>query len=174
MNSKGNIKFPLTIECEKCGSQLEIDEEDIVIKVLGLPGVICPVCGKWTAVDELEDEYSVNITKDNIEFPDHFFHSVNGVDLDKDEIKKYINDGIEWFRKNPEAFVYTTGTGNTGIMIQNYSGDEEYHAIVTKDYYDTFIPYEKEDYDAQNSVDWEWKNCGIDAWKELRNGSVSK
>ena len=117
MNSKWDVKFPLTIECEECGSQLEIDEEDIVIKVLGLPGVICPVCGKWTAVYELEDEYGINITKDNVEFQNHFFHSVNGVDLDKDEIKEYINNGIEWFRKNPEAFTYLTGSGNTGVMV---------------------------------------------------------
>ena len=54
------------------------------------------------------------------------------------------------------------------INVQNFSGDHEYHIVVTKDFYETEIPYTAKDYDALESVNNRWRNVGIEAWRELR------
>ena len=151
--SKHNkLKYPLKITCKKCGANLEVEETDVYIGALGLGYVICPVCRKATPFDEVEFE----VTKDNVVFPQHFFHSVNGVDISPEEIRETIKKGIDFFRENPEAFTWTTQFGNMWMTIFNYSGDEEYHVNITKDYYDIFIHYADADYAAQlNSNGWQ-------------------
>lgn len=160
------VTFPLYHKCEHCESEYEIEEMDELHEgTLGDYYVICPICKHKSYVDEIDGK---TLTKDNIVFPINFFHSVNGVDLDSEEIRKYISGAIEFFRKNPEAFTYTTGSGNTGVIVENFSGDKEYHVWVTKDYYDTYIPYEAEDIVAQEENGWDWQNKGIINWKEIR------
>lgn len=127
--------------------------------------VICPVCKRRSYVDEVSDKI---LTKDNVKFPINFFNCAEAIDIEPEEIERWIKEGIEFFRKNPEAFSYTTGTGNAGILIQNYSGDKEYHVIVVKNYWDTFIPYDGEDISAQEDNGWHWRNTGTVDWKNLR------
>ena len=162
-----SISWPQKVVCEYCETELEIDKEDIIIGVLGMPYIKCPVCKRMANVMDYGID-GIDITKDNIEFPRHFFHSIDGVDLTNDEIREYIGHGIEYFRRNPDSFCYETGTGNTHIMINNYSGDKNYYVVVTKDYYDTFIPYEAEDYAAVQSVNEEFRNTGFVNWKEIK------
>ena len=164
-NTEIKIKYPLREECDYCGSELEVDEKDTYVGYLGAIHYKCPVCGTENMIDDID---GLTLTKDNVEFPNHFHHFGKGVDLTSDEIRKYINDAIEYFRENPDSFCYTTGAGNTGILVQNFSGDYEYHVVVTKDFYDVGIPYEHEDYKALVSVDGRWRNIGIEAWRELR------
>lgn len=150
-------KFPITIECEHCGAVLQIDNIDEIKKgYLGQGCVECPVCNKDT-YNGLED-FSEEITVDTVKFPDHFYYFGNGVELKNTEIKNYIKDIIGHFRKEPEAFASSTSSGDTMVFGFNFSGDNEYQIIVAKDYYETSIPYEPEDYELQNSIDWGWKN----------------
>ena len=167
IKKKSDIKqpFPMRVICYNCESELEIEEQDTHVGYYGAMYFTCPVCGEESMIDELD---GITLTKDNIEFPQHFYYFGNGVDLTSEEIRKYINDAIKFFRKNPDNFCYTTGSGNTGILVQNFSGDHEYHVVVTKDFYETEIPYETKDYAALNSVDDRWRNVGIEAWRELR------
>ena len=162
-----DIKWPIKVKCENCDTELEVEESDIFYGALGLPFVRCPVCNKKTEV--WEDGLGEAITKDNIEFPRHFFHSIDGVEISADQVREWIQHGIDWFRENPEAFHYETGSGNTLVSINNYSGDEEYHVIVTQDYYDSFVPYEAADYNAKEKVNGAWKNTGVSTWKERHN-----
>lgn len=156
-------QWPKKIECDYCGSELEVEKDDVAIGALGSPFCECPVCGKKYYFDE-DIGIEMVVTKDNIKFPDHFFHSVDGKDLNSDDIKKYINDGINFFRKHPEAFTYVSGSGNTCVIIQNYSGDNDYYVVVTKDYYDTYINYKDADYYAQASAKEEWYNIGVESF----------
>lgn len=168
IEKKSDIKqtvYPIQVICNNCGSKLEVEDGDAYVGHLGAMYYKCPVCSEENMVDELE---GITLTKDNIEFPIHFYYFGNGVDLSSEEIRKYINDAINFFRNNPDNFCYTTGSGNTGILVQNFSGDHEYHVVVTKDFYETEIPYGTKDYDALESVNGRWRNVGIEAWRELR------
>lgn len=158
--NKNNSQFPLKIECDYCGSELEIEKDDIYHGYAGIAYVKCPCCGEETGVDP-NGNFDIKLSINNLKFPDHFYSFYDGVDLSAEEILNYIRRGIEWFRKNPDNFSWSTGTGDTEIHIENYSGDKEYKVFVAKGYYGTEIPYEDEDFAAQDSVSWDWKNSGI-------------
>lgn len=108
----------------------------------------CPLCGRDNMLEN--NEFNIILSKNNIEFPTHFFeHSTeNGaVDTCKNEyITKEINRAINYFRTNKEEFAWTTGTGNTEIHVYRFSDDEEYNVVVSENYYDAHIPFEAEDY----------------------------
>lgn len=151
-------EFPLEVTCEYCRSKLELEEKDLTDGPYGAMWYRCPVCKRKCMCDEA---VGIQLTGDNIVFPKHFNRSWDGVDIDPDGVKEYIKQGIDFFRENPNAFTYVTGSGNTGVMVQNYSGDEEYLVVVTKDYYSMIIPYESVDYDVQEKNGWQWENNGV-------------
>jgi hypothetical protein len=145
--------YPRKHECLDCGSELEYDKSDIYIGVYGASHIKCPLCGYENMLDD--NENNLKLTKSNIEFPIHFAHHNNGLDVCNNEIKKYINEAIEYFRRNKEADYCYYGTGNTMVYVFRLDGDEEYEVVVTKDYYDTYIPFEKVDYgmtSGENSI----------------------
>ena len=157
--SNKSSKFPIEVGCEKCGTEFCVEENDrLNAGYYGTYYVNCPVCGERVMIYELD---GIKVTKDNIKFPDHFYSFENGVKISNEEIEEYIRKGIEYFRENPTSFSWSTGTGDTHILVQNYSGDEDYSVVVSKGYYETEIDYEKEDYDAQDSSGWDWKNEGF-------------
>lgn len=145
---KNDLIFPLHVVCEECGSELEVEKEDIFYGHLGISFVTCPVCGEKTPTNC--GTLDIKVTKDNIIFPDYFYDFHNGVDCSSEEIKKDIDRGIKYFRMNPEKFAWYGGSGNTFIAIYNMRGDSEYWVIVAKGYYETLISYEQEDYDTQD------------------------
>lgn len=146
----------IRIRCENCQSVLDVEQQDIKTKGLGIAFVTCPVCGKETT-DGLDD-FDKNLTVDNIEFPKDFFSFKDGVELNSDEIKTYIKKCIKHFREEPDAFCCYTGTGDTLVIVFNHSGDEEYVVNVCKGYYQANIPYDLEDYRVQSRNDWIWVN----------------
>ena len=136
--------YPRKIICDSCESELEYEKSDVTIGWLGAAYITCPLCGK----DVMLDEDGITLTMDNIEFPTHFNHTSkeNAVDLcNNKEIKKHIRDAINYFRKNKEEFACESGSGNLTVHVYRYAGDEEYHVVVSNDYYDTNIPFEEED-----------------------------
>ena len=159
-------KFPLRTTCEHCESELEIEKDDVYVGYRGAHMVKCPVCGEVTWVDEIDD---VRITKKNVKFPDHFYRmgtSKEAKELSSDDIKSYISKAIDYFRENPDSFCYDATSGDTDVTVYNYSGDKEYRIIVAKNYYETGIEYEPEDYEAQERNNWNWNNKGV----RYRNG----
>ena len=144
-----NIKtFPLKIKCSECDSELEITEEDTHIGWMGARFVTCPCCGEESIVDEME---GITLTKDNIEFPIHFNRTTKGmrhiVETNSDEIVKEIQKGIEYFRNFKNQFCWYSCYKDLFVLIFRYFEDEDYFVVVTKDFYETHIPFEKEDYD---------------------------
>ena len=143
-----NTMFPLKIKCSQCDSELEIVEEDTHIGWMGAKYITCPCCGEESMVDELE---GITLTKDNLEFPVHFNRTAKGlrnvVDVNSDEIIKEIKNSITYFRENKDEFYWYTRYGDLFLIVFRYSGDEEYFIMATKDFYETYIPFEKEDYE---------------------------
>ena len=135
------------IFCEHCDSELEISKEDTHIGWLGALFVKCPCCGQESMVNELE---GITLTKDNIDYPIHFNRTNkdlrNVVEVKKDEIIKEIQRGIDYFRVNKNESYWYTCYGDLFLIVFRYEGDEEYFVLVTRDFYETDIPFEKEDY----------------------------
>lgn len=134
--------------CEMCESQLEYEESDITIGEYGCAVVTCPLCGYNNYLDD--GERDMTLTANNVEYPTHFHHvskETGAVDCcNNRDIKNYIKKAIEYFRSNKDERYWFTCTGNLHIEVSRWEGDESYWVVVTKDYYDTYIPFEKEDY----------------------------
>lgn len=145
---KNKQNYPRKIVCDNCGSELEYEKSDLYMGFLGSMYLDCPLCKRKNMVEN--NEGAITLTKDNVEFPVHFYHTSkeNGaVDCcNNEEIKKYISEAIEFLRKNKEEYSWYCQTGNLYIHVFRYDGDREYYVVVTDSYYDTYIPFEKEDY----------------------------
>ena len=142
--------YPRKMVCERCGSELEYEKSDVRIGVYGCTIVDCPLCGEDNIIDS---EIDFALTKDNVEFPTHFDHTstANAVDCFNNEtIKEYIHKAIDYLRKYPDEMDYGGHmTGNLYINVVKWKGDENYEVTVSNDFYNTYIPFEPEDYDDE-------------------------
>lgn len=149
--------FPIRIQCENCGVDLDVESiDDVEYGYLGAAYVRCPECTTktYSGLESLDQ----NVTMNNVKFPDHFYYFGNGKELSSEEIQNYIREIIKHFREDPEAFCSHTGSGNTMVFGFNFSGDKEYVFYVVKDYYETSIDYENVDVKLQEKIGWGWKN----------------
>ena len=140
--------FQLKLKCSECDSELEITEEDTYIGWMGARFISCPCCGEDTMVDELD---GITLTKDNLEFPVHFIRTAKGlrhvVEVNPDEIIKEIQRAITYFREHKNEYYWYTSHGDLLLIVFRYSGDKEYFVMATKDFYETYIPFEDTDYE---------------------------
>lgn len=138
----------LTIICDKCDSELEITENDTHIGWLGARFVTCPCCGEESIVEELD---GITLNKDNLEFPIHFNRTTKGlrnvVEVNSNEIIEEIKRAITYFRENKDEWNWYTSHGDLFLSVYRHPGDEDYFVLVTKDFYETYIPFEREDYE---------------------------
>ena len=150
-----NYEFPKRIECEHCGSTLEIEREDIHIGYLGEAYVQCPVCNQETCI--YSDTIKETITPETIKFPDHFYHfgvQKGAVEIENGEIEIYIKKCVQTLREHPEHFVAYTGRGDTMVFVWGLPGDGEYWVVVAKGYYDGTIPFQPIDNEIWSNVDY--------------------
>ena len=110
----------------------------------------CPVCGESNML--VDNEHSIILTSDNIEFPVHFHHvsEENGaVDAcSNEEIRTHLKSAINYFRKHKDEFEWGGWiTGNLYLHVHRYNEEEEYKVIISNDFYDMEIPFEPEDYE---------------------------
>ena len=146
---KENVNpYPREHICDSCGSELEYEKSDLHMGFLGCMYLTCPLCNSENMVEE--NEGCITLTKDNVEFPTHFWHTskeAGAVDCcNNEEIKNAINRAINYFRKNKNEYHWCTCTGNLYVSVCRYEGDESYEVTVSNNYYETSIPFEDEDY----------------------------
>lgn len=130
-------KNTTTVECSKCGSVLEICENDLY----GQSTILCPCCKRMFEVDT--DELFV-VTTENISYPKHFTvvnaNSNKNIKLLTDsEINNEIKIGIEFLKKNKNKEYYFISYGEMFLSIFNFEEDGEYMVIVTKDFSEAFV-----------------------------------
>lgn len=134
---KNNYEETFQFTCNKCGSVIEYNDDDICVDSYGYRYVICPCCG---------DEYDLDqrvITVDNVTYPEDYHDFSNGKNWNDESINEYVKKIILWLKDNPnEPFKYVA-SGNTFICVFNHYEDEEYYVVVTKNYLDTFVEKEK-------------------------------
>lgn len=141
--------YPRKLICENCQSELEYEKSDLKMDLFGCMSIHCPLCGYDNMLEDNED--SITLTADNVEFPVHFYHTSEKTGAinccNTEEIRKNILKAIDCFRRNKEE-CYWGGhiTGNLYINVRRWSGDEMYEVTVSNDFYSTEIPFESEDY----------------------------
>ena len=125
------------ITCEHCNSELEVEDDDIQVGAYGMGYVVCPCCGEETYADELADYFS--LTKENVEFPTHYYSFNKAVNIDDDTINKLVKECIERFDPNDENdYVRCIGSGNTMVFV--FKMVDEYEIYVCKNYQETSLP----------------------------------
>lgn len=148
--------YPREITCESCKSVLEYEKGDLEMGVLGCMHLRCPCCGYENMIDD--NENNIELTKDNVEWPVHFFHTsknVNAVEhCNNENVKTAIRRAIDYFRKNKNEFEWFTECGDMYVSVYRYDGDEDYYIVVSNDFYSTYINFEDKDYN-ENYEDYD-------------------
>lgn len=128
----------INVVCEHCGSEFEVDEseDDIKIGQLGLKYIVCPCCGK-DCYGDCEELGEITLTKDNINYPQHFCDFGKGVDISDSEITKDIKKMItklETVKEEDDNNLNFISHGNTFILVQKDFDDNCYNIVVAKNY----------------------------------------
>lgn len=143
-NSGKDSKFPLKTTCEWCGSELEIEESDCKIGYAGLYHYVCPCCNRENTADEID---GVDITLENIKFPDHFYYfDEESTYPSPEEVKRNIKELLKWHRENKDDDNIRYLSGRSFYMVHKYPEEKEYSIIVAPNYYEAEIPFSEEDY----------------------------
>ena len=127
--------FPFITKCEYCDTELELDESDVHIGFYGLYDYICPCCNKKNELDE-----GIELNKNNLQFPIHYYSFENGKEINDEEINKWVKRGIEYLEEHTDEYLWFTGTGDSKVFVQKLDGDNEYSITVCKNYYEVEIP----------------------------------
>lgn len=116
--------------CDTCGATFEFEKSDACVGECGCYYVDCPKCHSDVYTDEIEP---IDITINNIEFPDHFSKFGKGREIGDGTIQAWIDGALKWFKENPNEPFYIHASGNARVIVLNF--DDEYEVIVAKDYY---------------------------------------
>ena len=127
--------FPFITKCEYCDTELELDESDVHIGSCGLYDYICPCCNMKNELDE-----GIELNKNNLQFPIHYYSFENGKEVNDEEINKWVKQGIEYLEEHIDEYLWFTGTGDSKVFVQKFDGDNEYSITVCKNYYEVEIP----------------------------------
>lgn len=144
---KEKSNYPKKCICENCESELEYEKSDVTVGEYGCAFVKCPVCGVKTFVDS--DEDTLELTPDNVEFPLHFNHICTPKSKDlftNENIKHYIKEYINYLRNSGDYHCGGWITGNLFLSVTKFDGDEQYVIYTSNDFYETMIPFSREDY----------------------------
>ena len=123
------------VECENCGQSFNVpSNEEREYGEFGLPYIICPCCNKKCY---LEDEKALDITPENLKFPEYFTQfgvSEGAVHVKDEDIEKWTKKALDYLLKNQDSHFYHTGTGDSAVIGLQY--DDEIDIVVAKDYYE--------------------------------------
>lgn len=139
--------FPREETCKYCDSVIELEKKDTYIGQYGCVKWDCPCCGKPNTIDDLDGE---ELTPSYFHYPQHFsrYGDDDCVHQTDEQIEEHVKKLIKLIRKDRkndinDAIQYLA-TSDTLILVDDYGG--EYGVIVAKNYQDTYLKYEDEDY----------------------------
>lgn len=122
------------VTCYNCKSELEITNDDLEVGKYGLKYFVCPCCGECSYIEE--DEDSVTLTEDNLNFPQHY-DNFKKENVSDDMINKLVKKSIEQLKYEQVGNYVTRETGNVFVEVFKY--EDGYDIIVAKNYYETHI-----------------------------------
>ena len=136
---KGECEFFIPIEedhkykCDSCGEDLKQKPN---VGVFGCKYIVCDNCGEENYIDKLKPE---TLTKDNVRFPQHYYHFGNGIPIDDDTINKWVKKCIEYLEQNLNEDHIFTASGDSIVHVTRFEDDREYTVQVCKNYYETNV-----------------------------------
>lgn len=105
----------------KCGAVLEYLDLDIQENISGNRVIFCPECLTPIEIDD--------VTK-TISYPKDYYDFKDGVDIENNEINKWIKECVNDCKDN--GGVSCRASGNTIVVVIEY--EDEYEVIVSKNY----------------------------------------
>lgn len=140
-------QYPREFFCRQCDSQLGYDDNDLKYGAYGCAYIKCPLCG---CSNILDDEEPLKLTIDNVNFPTHFDHfseKAGALSIPEETINQCIRKGIKYLRENKDEDFWLYRAGDTCVFIFKFDEeDRKYNVVVSKDYHETNIGFEKIDY----------------------------
>ena len=122
------------VTCYNCKSELEITNDDLEVGKYGLKYFVCPCCGECSYIEE--DEDSITLTEDNLNFPQHY-DNFKKENVSDDMINKLVKKSIEQLKYEQVGNYVTRETGN--VFVGVFKHEDGYDIVVTKNYYETHI-----------------------------------
>lgn len=125
-----------TYTCEFCNKEVQVKDDEMIIGYVGMKSYTCPNCSEINETDDF-----IDINKDNLIFPTHYYHFKGGVELSDDKINMMVRECIEYLEEHKDTDAEQTrtiGTGDTLITVTR--NDDEYLIVVSKDRYEVEIP----------------------------------
>ena len=122
--------------CDECRAELEYEYEDTYEGYAGVRYIKCPECGYEIIGEDLD---GINLNSSNVEFPKHFYHFGNGVDINNERIQEWVRECLKTAEESDEPYGYFvhTGSGNAAVILMAY--EDEYNIIVAQNYYELSI-----------------------------------
>ena len=140
--------FPREETCKYCDSVIELEKKDTYIGQYGCVKWDCPCCGKPNTIDDLDGE---ELTPSYFHYPQHFSGCGDDdcVHQTDEQIEEHVKKLIKLIREDRKNGINNAmqylATSDTLILVYDYG--DEYSVIVAKNYQDTLLKYEDEDYD---------------------------
>lgn len=141
----------IKIKCMECGSELEVEKEDVYDGAFGGYWVNCPCCNDATVLENKDEEAFglKHLTVDDTVYPKHFYIGDGYVaDIEDDKINESIQQLVNQIRNyddENDTIAYTY-YGDVFIFVQKFDGDEDYFIMVSKDYKTTEMSFSYKDY----------------------------
>lgn len=103
--------------------------------------VKCPCCNNELILSDYNIQFKGDLTlnSNNISYPKHFYHFGDGVDVNNSVINNWIQDALKYLEENDSDY-YTTGSGNSLVVVLRVTGDDSYNIYVAKNYSECEIP----------------------------------
>lgn len=134
-NKFNEEKETLKVFCDHCGSELEVEDDDVEYGSYGVGFVTCPCWGERTDLAGKELELSV----ENLRYSIHYYNFEGGVDVSDEEIDALVKECINKFDPdNENDWVRLIGSGNTMVFV--FKMVDEYEIYVCKNYQETSLP----------------------------------
>lgn len=122
------------IVCNNCNSIFEYNEDDIEYNKKDLEHYVkCPCCDYDNIIPDKV------ITVDNVKYPNDYYDFSNGKDWSNEQINEEVKKCILFLIENPDEYFRYISSGNTFICVFNHSEDDEYHVVVSKKHYETYV-----------------------------------
>lgn len=118
--------------CESCNTCLTFETEDVSIGEGGLSYIVCPKCGDRVCL--CDDAFDLQLTPDNIQYPQRFFNYVGGVNIPDSEVNNWVHEIMDDLKMaSNDTFEYgVVSSGNTCVL--SIKDDGKYIVFVMKDY----------------------------------------
>lgn len=117
--------------CELCNTCLTFETEDVSIGEGGISYIVCPKCGERVYL--YDDAFDLQLTPDNVQYPQHFFSYMGGEGVSDDMVNDWVHIVMKNLKESKGDFEYSS-TSSVNTCVLGIKDEESYLVFVMKDY----------------------------------------